>query len=91
MYTLSHISSSAIFVRFLHDETQIKVIRLKCLFSHGLLPQKVTNEEKNQDAKKPGSKENWGYEGKNVIILKLSSASMMKVATSIMRHQNKPN
>ena len=66
MYTLSHISSSDIFVTFLHDETQIKMI--KCLFSHGLLPQKVINEEKNQEAKKPGSKENWGYEGSNVII-----------------------
>ena len=44
------------------------MISLKCSFSHGLLPQKVINEEKNQEAKKPGSKENWGYEGKNVII-----------------------
>ena len=68
MYTLSHISSSDIFVRFLHDETQIKMISLKCSFNHGLLPQKVINEEKNQEANKPGSKENWGCEGKNVII-----------------------
>ena len=44
------------------------MISLKCSFSHGLLPQKVINEEKHQEAKKPGSKENWGYEGKNVII-----------------------
>ena len=36
----------------------------KCSFSHGLLPQKVINEEKNQEAKKSGSKENWGYERK---------------------------
>ena len=28
----------------------------------------IVNEEKHQEAKKPGSKENWGYEGKNVII-----------------------
>ena len=68
MYTLSHISSSDIFVRCLHDETQIKMISLKRSFSHGRLPQKVINEEKDQEAKKPGSKENWGYEGKNVII-----------------------
>ena len=68
MYTLSHISSSDIFVRFLHDETQIKMISLKYSFSHGLLPQKVINEEKNQEASLPDSKENWGYEGKNVII-----------------------
>ena len=65
---ISHISSSDIFVRFLHVETQIKMITLKCSFSHGLLPQKVINEDKHQEAKKPGSKENWGYEGKNVII-----------------------
>jgi len=32
------------------------------------LPQKVINEEKNQEAKKTGSKENWSCEGKNVII-----------------------
>ena len=44
------------------------MISLKCSFSHGLLPQKVINEEKNQEAKNPGSKQNWGYEGKNVII-----------------------
>ena len=65
---ISHISSSDIFVRFLHVETHIKMISLKCSFSRGLLPQKVINEEKHQEAKKPGSKENWGYEGKNVII-----------------------
>ena len=68
MYTLNHISNSDIFVRFLHDETQIKMISLKCSFSHGLLPQNVINEEKNQEPNKPGSKENWGCEGKNVII-----------------------
>ena len=56
MYTLSHISSSEIFVRFLHDETQIKMISLKCSFSHGLLPQKVINEEKNQEAKNQNQK-----------------------------------
>ena len=44
------------------------MISLKCSFSRGLLPQKVIKEEKNQEAKKPGSKENWGCEGKNVII-----------------------
>ena len=32
MYILSHISSSDIFVGFLHDETQIKMISLKCSF-----------------------------------------------------------
>jgi len=32
------------------------------------LQQKVIDEEKNQEAKKPDSKENWGCEGKNVII-----------------------
>ena len=56
MYTLSHISSSDIFVRFLHDETQIKMISLKCSFSHGLLPQKVINEEKHQEAKNQAQK-----------------------------------
>jgi len=44
------------------------MISLKCSFSRGLLPQKVIKEEKNQEAKKPGSKENWGCEGKNVMI-----------------------
>jgi len=29
---------------------------------------KLQMEEKNQEAKKPGSKENWGCEGKNLII-----------------------
>ena len=53
---ISHISSSDIFVRFLHDETQIKMISLKCSFSHGLLPQKVINEEKHQKAKKQAQK-----------------------------------
>ena len=56
MYILSHISSSDIFVRFLHDETQIKMISLKCSFSHGLLPQKVINEEKHQEAKNQAQK-----------------------------------
>ena len=53
---ISHISSSDIFVRFLRDETQIKMISLKCSFSHGLLPQKVINEEKHQEAKNQAQK-----------------------------------
>ena len=28
----------------------------------------IKEKEKNQEVKKPGSKENWGCEGKNVII-----------------------